>query len=418
MAVEKITKAMVEHPDKPKRGHKVTWDASPGMGGFGIRVAPTGRVSFVVRYWNGRRERWTTIGAHPRMTLTKARSEARTILRAAGEGRDPVEDGRAAKAEQQAVNAQTVAVLAKEWLEGLPNKTTRRGRRISPRTVEQYESLTRLYIIPHLGDLPVSQVTRRDVADLFAAVTKQGGPYTANRTMSVLNVFYSHLENIEAVPPGFNATRRPPRNPEQRRGEHAAVRLSHDQEARLVRAIYALIDGKIERSGKSARMYPHSDPIGGVALLMLLDSGRRLREVLGLEWRRIDLDAGVADLGATKGKQAGDVCYITPRVRDAIKGLPRIVGNRHVFSGHGKDDRRSGLHSAWELVKKEAGLEEISPELAGFHVHDLRHHRISELLAAGVAPQLVAAQVGHTSLDQLKTYSHLMVGDVAAALSR
>jgi site-specific recombinase XerD len=49
---------------------------------------------------------------------------------------------------------------------------------------------------------------------------------------------------------------------------------------------------------------------------------------------------------------------------------------------------------------------------------DLRHHRISELLAAGVAPQLVARQVGHTSLEQLRTYSHLEVADVAAVLSR
>lgn len=62
--------------------------------------------------------------------------------------------------------------------------------------------------------------------------------------------------------------------------------------------------------------------------------------------------------------------------------------------------------------------EELSPELEGFHLHDLRHHRTSELLAAGVAPQLVARQVGHTSLEQLRTYSRLEVADVAAVLSR
>ena len=257
----------------------------------------------------------------------------------------------------------------------------------------------------------------KDVTALHTTATRKGGPYMGNRVVAILSIFYNWLAETEAVAETFNPARRPPLNPEQRRGEHASVRLSHDQESRLVRAIYSLIDGTLEVTTKNGTM-PHSDPVGGVALLTLLDTGRRVQEVLGLEWRRLDLDVGTADLGATKGKTAGDVCYITPRICDAIRGLPRIVGDPHVFTGGGKDGRRAGLQSAWEIVKAEAGLEQLSPELDGFHVHDLRHHRISELLAAGVAPQLVARQVGHTSLDQLRVYSHLEVADVARVLSR
>jgi integrase len=403
MAVAKITKAMVEHPKVPAKGHLVTWDSSPGMGGFGLRVSATGRVSFVVRFWNGSRERWRTLGAYPRLNLTAARKQAAAILKAAAGGADPVEEERAAKAERRAAEAQTVEVLAGEWLAALPQKTTRRGRRISLRTVEQYEGCMRLYILPALGKRPVSQVTRRDVAALLATATKQGGGYMGNRVVSVLSIFYSHLEAIEAIPAGFNPARRPPRNPEQRRGEHASVRLSREQEGRLVREIDAAMK---------------TDQVGATALLTLLDTGRRLREVLGLVWDRLDLDTGTADLGPTKGKAAGDVCYLTPRVRDAIRRLPRIVGNPHVFIGNAPSGRRMGLQSLWERVKKLAGVEALSAELEGFHLHDLRHHRISELLAAGVAPQLVARQVGHTSLEQLRTYSHLEVADVAAVLSR
>ncbi|HSL83155.1 MAG TPA: site-specific integrase, partial [Thermoanaerobaculia bacterium] len=288
----------------------------------------------------------------------------------------------------------------------------------------QYDSSMKLYILPALGKRPVSEVTRRDVAALLAAATKRGGPYTANRAVSVLSIFYSHLEAVEAVPAGFNPARRPPRNPEQRRGEHASVRLSRDQEARLVRAIYALIEGTTGATSqrgpvrKPKRGRKHADPVGGVALLALLDTGRRKDEVLRMEWRRLDLDAGTVDLGRTKGKAAGDVCYLTPRVRDAIRRLPRIVGNPFVFHGNGPRGRRMGLQSAWEIVKAEAGVEEVSADLKGFHIHDLRHHRISELLAAGVPPQLVARQVGHTSLEQLRTYSHLEVADVAAVLGK
>ena len=419
MAVAKITKQLVESPEIPESGHLLTWDSSPGMGGFGIRVSPTGRVAFLVRFWTGTRERWKTLGSYPRMNLTKARKEATKILRAASEGADPVEDERKAKVEKRLAEAQTVASLATLWLDVLPNKTTRRGRRISPRTVEQYTTAINKYIVPRLGKRPVSQVTRRDVQALHSSITKKGYTSMANGVVAVLGIFFNWLAENEYLPAGFtNPAHRPPRNPEPRRGEHAAVRLSRDQEARLVRAIYKLIDGTLELTDKNGKKRKHSDPVGGVALLSLLDTGRRLREVLGMEWRRLDLEAQTVDLGATKGKIAGDVCYLPRRVCDAIKGLPRIVGNPYVFTGHGEDGRRWGLQSAWRLVKTEAGLEQLSPDLKGFRIHDLRHHRISEMLAAGIAPQLVARQVGHTSLEQLKIYSHLEVQDVAAVLSR
>jgi integrase len=418
MAVAKITKEMIERPEVPAQGHLVTWDSSPGMGGFGIRVASTGRVSFLVRFWNGSRERWKTLGAPPRLTLTEARKKARNYLRAAGDGRDPVEEEREAKADRKVAEAQTVDALAAEWLAYLPNHVTRRGRRISPRTVEQYTSCMNLYIVPALGERPVSQVSRGDVTTLHERATNQGGPYMANRVVSVLSIFYGYLQRREVVGDSFNPARKAPRNPEAERGEHADVRLNRDQESRLVRSIYRLIDGKMQRTDKRSRTSDHSDPVGGVALLTLLDTGRRKDEVLRMEWHRLNLDAGKAVLGPTKGKKAGDVCYLTPRVCEAIRRLPRVVGSPYVFHGHGKGGRRAGLQSAWELVKADAGLMAISPDLEGFHLHDLRHHRISELLAAGIAPQLVIQQVGHTSYDQLRVYGHVHVDDVAAVLAK
>lgn len=67
-------------------------------------------------------------------------------------------------------------------------------------------------------------------AALLATATKEGGNYMGDRAAAVLSVFYSHPESIEAVPASFNPARRAPRNPEQRRGEHASVRLSREQE--------------------------------------------------------------------------------------------------------------------------------------------------------------------------------------------
>lgn len=427
MAKARVTKAMVEKPARhtvevrpgerrplvPERGHMVVWDDSPGMTGFGIRVAPTGRVSYLVRYWTGERERWKTLGAHPRLSLTEAKAKARELLRAAVGGHDPVAEERQAKAERQAAEAQTIEALAAEWLAHLPRHVTKRGRRIAPATVAWYEGAMRVHILPALGGKPVAKVTRRDVAAFHQKVTKDrragpggrrlGGPAVANAAVVTLSIFYGWAESVEAVPAGFNPAKKAPKNPEPKRGEHAAVRLRPEQEGRLAAAIY----GRME-----------DDPVGAAALLALLDTGRRPDEVLRMEWRRLNLDAGTCDLGATKGKRAGDSCYLTLRVRDAIRRLPRVVGNPYVFTGSGKGGRRVGLASAWRAVKAAAGLESISPDLDGFHLYDLRHNRITQMLAAGVSPALVARQVGHTDLSMLKVYGHLEVDDVAAALSR
>jgi len=136
----------------------------------------------------------------------------------------------------------------------------------------------------------------------------------------VLSIFYGWLQGEESVPVGFHPAHRPPRNPEKERGQEADVRLTRDQEARLLRSIYALINGTMKRTDKrNGKEAKRLDAIGGTALLTLLDTGRRRDEVLGMEWRRVDLEAGTVNLGATKGKKAGDTCYLTPRVCDAIR---------------------------------------------------------------------------------------------------
>lgn len=426
MALEKITKKILDNlkpPEKPT----VLWDSSRAMKGFGCRISaqaskPTvPRIVFVVRYWakSARTERWMTIGRRTEaFTLTVAKEKALAILLRVELGFDPVEDARQEKAERAAAQRQTVAPLVAEWLEGLPRRVSGRGRLISARTVASYSDSMRLNVLPKLGAHPVLDVTRKDVRSIHRTITRKGGPFAANRSVSALSIFYCWLQENELVPQGFNPASKPPRNPEPSRGANAAVRMTEDQESRLTAAIYALMGEGIPRTNKAGKKIMHSDPIGAAALLVLLDSGRRKSEILRLQWHRLDFEAQTASLGKTKGKLQGDVCYLTSRACDAIRALPRIVGNPHVFSGHGKSGRRASLQSTWRIVKQAAGLETLSPDLDGFRIHDLRHNATTRMLAAGIAPQLIIQQTGHTSFDQLKTYSHIGVQDVALALSK
>ena len=71
------------------------WDTE--MAGFGVRIYPTGRKSFVVSYWTKGRRRFYTLGPFGELTLHQAKSEALEVFLRARRGEDPVADRRASR---------------------------------------------------------------------------------------------------------------------------------------------------------------------------------------------------------------------------------------------------------------------------------------------------------------------------------
>ena len=77
----RLTKKVIDAA-KYKGGMDIRWDDQ--IAGFGVRVWPSGKKSFVVRYRNADgRKRYLTIGRYGVLTLPQARNEARKHLVAA-----------------------------------------------------------------------------------------------------------------------------------------------------------------------------------------------------------------------------------------------------------------------------------------------------------------------------------------------
>ncbi len=75
---------------------------------------------------------------------------------------------------------------------------------------------------------------------------------------------------------------------------------------------------------------------------------------------------------------------------------------------------QTSWESAWEVLKKEAGL-------PGFRFHDLRHTHITHAIEEGVPIEIVMAQVGHVSPEMTRYYTHLGSNakhDAVAAVQR
>src|SRR5262249_4608573 len=67
----------------------IVWDAA--LPGFGVRVYPTGRKSFVFRYGLGGRKRTIALGAYGPLTLQEARKLAQARKVDVYKGEDPLE---------------------------------------------------------------------------------------------------------------------------------------------------------------------------------------------------------------------------------------------------------------------------------------------------------------------------------------
>ena len=98
----KMTKRTVDAIE-PQATEFFIWDES--IPGFGLRVMPSGRKSFVVQYRAGRRPRRMSLGPSTVLTCDQARTRAITILAAVKNGDDPAAD-RAAKRNAATVSSE------------------------------------------------------------------------------------------------------------------------------------------------------------------------------------------------------------------------------------------------------------------------------------------------------------------------
>ena len=134
---------------------------------------------------------------------------------------------------------------------------------------------------------------------------------------------------------------------------------------------------KEEAARLIAACAPHLAAIARFALA----TGCRAREIVGLEWDRVDVARSTAWLNQTKNGTPRGV----PLNRDAVAVLDKQVGKhpRVCFTYRGQPIRYELTNTGWKTACKKA-------ELADFRFHDLRHTWASWHRQAG------------TSCDELK----------------
>lgn len=381
----RLTKRTVDAA-KPGDRERFLWD--PDLRGFGLRVFPSGRKTYVVQYRTGNRTRRLTLGAHGPLTPDEARALAQGHLGDVSKGGDP------SKERQETRHLPTVGGLADRYLE----QHARPKKKAS--SVKADESLLRLYVRPALGALRLDAAGRADVTALHHSLKDR--PYQANRVLALLSKMFNLAERWGLRPDGSNPCRHVERYREEKRERFLSA-------AELQRLGAALAEA--ERDGSE-------HPSAVIALRLLALTGLRMREVLTLRWDAVDFEKGRLYLADTKtGKRTVPV---GGAALQALAEAPRAEGNHYVCPGDKEGHHLVGLTHIWYRLRERAGLADV-------RTHDLRHSFASVGAGSGLALPILGALLGHTQPQTTSRYAHLaddplkqaaerISGEIAAAM--
>jgi integrase len=143
-------------------------------------------------------------------------------------------------------------------------------------------------------------------------------------------------------------------------------------------------------------------------------------EVLTLQWRQIDFDAGtvILDAGTTKNDEAR-VFYMTKELRTILEDQraftdqsQRALGVIIPYVWHRASGKQiKGFRKAWATACRKAGVPGAIP-------HDFRRSAVRNLVRAGVPERVAMQMTGHKTRSVFERYNIVSPGDLQDAAKR
>jgi len=324
-----------------------------GYHGFGIKVTAVGKRSFFLEYRLNDKRRFLNLGHYPARSLKEARTDAKKARSLVQEGIDPQLERRKMAVEQkrqrQSIEAAEKATTVNQLLDfyiyqHLSNIDT------------QKEAADRLGrdVRPRIGQMKVKDVTDRDIRPILLAMIQRGVTSSARKVHSFLHAAFNLSKNDYCdffgeweINPVSKVSK-----PEDALPDKTTL------SKKGIVDLWCTLDSYTEMS----------DGLKD-ALRVLLLTGQRVQEVLGMRWTELDMDEGLwtvppERLKAGKKRRMAHVLPVTPMVREIIGRQPRVVGSDQVFPGRDDAERPLEWRSLGKAVRRlvsRTGIEKFTP---------------------------------------------------------
>ncbi|MCZ6467239.1 MAG: integrase arm-type DNA-binding domain-containing protein [Alphaproteobacteria bacterium] len=390
MSRRTFTTAFLNHVKPPPGDKRAEFrDTTPGLT---LRVNDRGVRTWTLTYRvsgaggkneDGRplqgRTRRLNIGRYPALGLRAARDRADELWSLAADGTDPAAQRHREVMDRRETEQLTFRVLAERWID-----EAERGRRvgrqgaISPGYLRERRGDLAIMVMPHLGHLPITDITRGHIREMLDAIDDEEQtrlhPFRVDNALKSARCIFNFAVMRDII-------ENSPADKIQRRCvSEARDRVLDDRE---VAALW-VVTGE------------HGYPFGTATRVLLL-TGQRRDEIGGMRWGQLDLDEGILKLAKvdTKSRRANEI-PLSGAVVDLLRDVPHPRGE-FVFRGRGIP-----CISGWSgyVARLRRGLVDRLGEVENWRLHDLKRTAATGLAKLGVDLTVIKLicehQVGET----------------------
>ena len=338
--------------------------------GFGVRVSPAGRKSFIYMYRFQGNSRRMTLGVYPEMSLANAHASHATARQLLDKGQDPGTVEQDAKEESR--RSPSVKRLVEEYIEkhAKPNK----------RSWKEDERILNKDVVSRWGKRKARDITRRDIIRLLDEIVERGASIQANRTLAAIRKMYSFAMGrgvLDASP----CVAIPNPSKENRRDRV----LSEDE----IKTFWSKLDtSKMEKAT-------------ALSLKFQLITAQRKGEVAGAEWRDFDFKGNWWAIPAEKSKNGfPHRVPLSPLAIKILTELKEITGKSKWLLPSPRD----GQHIAETSVDHAIRTNTDHFEVSHFTPHDLRRTAASMMTASGIQRLTVSKILNHVESGVTAVY--------------
>lgn len=242
-----------------------------------------------------------------------------------------------------------------------------------------------------LGLRKVKDISRADIAKLLMEMAET--PAMANKVGTLLSKAFNLAEVWGWQPEGTNPCRHVDRYQEDGRERYLA-------------------ESELRRLGQvldNAEREWESDPRAVVAIRLLIFTGCRSAEILGLRWQDVDIERRCLHLPDSKtGKRT---VLLNSAAVAILEGLKQAKTEVFVIPGDKPGTHRRSLQAVWERIRQEAEIPDV-------RIHDLRHTFASFGVNGGQNLAVVGRLLGHSKITTTQRYAHLADDPIRKATER
>ena len=269
-----------------------------------------------------------------------------------------------------------IPTLRQAWEEFVEMKK----HQLSPHTIQSYSTFVNKWVLsnPTLANTSIDKVTTKKLQSIANKILESGmSPRTSKSLKETLRPMFKQfvLEGVLKLNPA-DLIKIPKFNNE------VTVDLSEEKVKELYTILYS---------------YP-VEPYRSI--FIWLSHGRRLNEILSLDWNDINIDSATYTIKFENNKVRKPMTY---KLSDEQLATLELIGFQtsgnifHAVTDKNKKMNNGTVRYHWKIVLAELGMH--------LRIHDLRHLIGGTLVSSGKTLEQVASVLGHTSTSVTKRYS-------------